>query len=324
MIKRKADTAKLLPLDQYDLVLVSYSGGKDSIACLLYVMELGVEPERIELWHQDVGELMDWPCTRPYVVATARTFNLPLVYAWREGGFEKEMLRRNEPTAPVLWYGIDGNLHKAPTKQVSLGTRLKFPQVGRDLQTRWCTPYLKINVMDRVITNDERLLDKKLLVLTGERAQESPGRATYAKVDQGRGSMSRRLVHHWRPVLDWHERKVWEIIERWKVDPHPCYKLGWGRCSCMTCIFGNDDQWASVREIDRDRFVTIAAYEELFGCTIHRDKSVIELAERGDEYVSDKPASLRKRAMSDAPFGNLIAGKWELPAGAYKTCGGPC
>ena len=63
------EQGKLLTLDQYDKVIISYSGGKDSLALVLMALELGVLADRIELWHQHIdGEpgsegLMDWPCT---------------------------------------------------------------------------------------------------------------------------------------------------------------------------------------------------------------------------------------------------------------------
>ena len=145
----------------------------------------------------------------------------------------------------------------------------------------------------------------------------------YAEVEEHRTSCQRRLVHQWRPVIDWKVEEVWDIIKRWKVRPHPAYQLGWSRVSCITCIFGDKNQWASVREIDPDRFAKIASYEKLFDCTIKRDESVIDQAERGQEFVSGKPKALRDRAMSDAPFGNLIVKTWELPEGAFKAGGGP-
>lgn len=54
----------------YDVVIVAFSGGKDSLACLLHLLELGVPRSKIELWHHDVdgregSTLMDWPCSRP-------------------------------------------------------------------------------------------------------------------------------------------------------------------------------------------------------------------------------------------------------------------
>jgi hypothetical protein len=51
-------------------------------------------------------------------------------------------------------YERDGERVCLPTKRETLGTRLKFPQVSADLNVRWCSAYLKIDVMARVLSPD--------------------------------------------------------------------------------------------------------------------------------------------------------------------------
>ena len=52
----EADTAPLTSpdLQSYDHILVAFSGGKDSLACLLHLLDLGVPRTRIELWHHRI------------------------------------------------------------------------------------------------------------------------------------------------------------------------------------------------------------------------------------------------------------------------------
>ena len=50
---RKIYLPELLPLEEYDLIVVLLSGGKDSVACFYKLLELGVPKEKIELWHHD-------------------------------------------------------------------------------------------------------------------------------------------------------------------------------------------------------------------------------------------------------------------------------
>lgn len=92
-------------LSSYDAVLLFMSGGKDSIACLIELLERGVDRRRIELHHHDVDGpgFMDWPVTGAYVAALAEAFSIPLFRSWRAGGFEREMLRADAPTAPTLF-----------------------------------------------------------------------------------------------------------------------------------------------------------------------------------------------------------------------------
>ncbi|MFC0569244.1 tRNA lysidine(34) synthetase [Gluconobacter japonicus] len=94
-------------LASYDSIIVAVSGGKDGTACLLALLEAGAPAERIELWHHEVDgagrSFMDWPSTGPYVAALARDFSLPLYRSWREGGFEREMLRDTGSSTAVPW-----------------------------------------------------------------------------------------------------------------------------------------------------------------------------------------------------------------------------
>jgi hypothetical protein len=120
---------------------------------------------------------------------------------------------------------------------------------------------------------------------------------------------------------------VWEIMREFRVMPHPAYRLGWGRVSCLACIFGLADQWASVRLIAPAVFQRIAAYEIAFKHTIHHKKSVVELADAGRPYPGCFDEHLVALAMGrDYPqeLARVPAGQeWLLPTGAFKQCGGP-
>lgn len=89
-------------LASYAFIIVFFSGGKDSIAALLTLLEAGASRERIELWHHEIdgregSHLMDWPCTPAYCRAFAQAFALPLYASWKVGGFERELLRDRRP-----------------------------------------------------------------------------------------------------------------------------------------------------------------------------------------------------------------------------------
>jgi len=79
---------------------------------------------------------MDWPCTHAYCRAFASEFRVPLYFSWREGGFEREMLRDNTPTAPIKLEKPDGTIGTAGGNGRH-GTRLKFPQVSASLSVGW-------------------------------------------------------------------------------------------------------------------------------------------------------------------------------------------
>lgn len=317
----------------YDYIIVAFSGGKDSLACFLRLMDESAKSghrikPKIELWHHDVdagGSFFDWPVTRSYCRAVAEAFQVPIYFSWKTGGFEREMLRQESRTAPIVWEEPGGTMGTSGGTGGKLGTRHKFPQVSADLSVRWCSAYLKIDVGAAAIRGQERFLNKRTLVVSGERAQESSARAKYATFEPDRanteGARVQRHVDRWRAVHSWKEEQVWKIIEDYRVDPHPAYKLGWGRVSCMTCIFGSRNQWATIREIDPERFQKIADYEQQFGATIKRRESISDQADKGVSYGVD-PDVIRV-ALSDEYPGPIIVDDWQLPAGAFGESAGP-
>lgn len=328
----------------YDYIIVAFSGGKDSTACVLHLLEQGVDPEqiaspvryahsKIELWHHLVdgregSTLMDWPVTEDYCRQFAKSLGLQIYFSWKEGGFEREMLRNGQKTAPSHFECPGDKCGLAGGNRGKNGTRRKFPQVSANLSVRWCSAYLKIDICTRAINNQERFIGKKTLVITGERAEESVARAKYKtfepdRSDNRNGKRIQRHVDHWRPVHSWSESKVWAIIERHGIIPHPAYRLGWGRLSCMSCIFGSDAQWASVNAIAGYHIKRIADYEEEFGLTIHRSKSVMERIQEVLPYPSIANSRLVDIALSKEYHAPIFTNDWKLPSGAFGEANGP-
>ena len=313
---------ELLPLEDYDLVVVLLSGGKDSIACYYKLRELGVPKEKMEFWHHDIdgghpNRRMDWRCTQDYVKTFAQAEGVPLRRSWRINGFFGELYRigASEPvewmepeTGEVRQCRLSPNYLKCQEIKEKAtvdmeeqlkqhGCRMKFPAKTGDLSRRWCSAYLKIMVADTVMSNLSRLdeleqlggkrhkfpaksgthqgrwcsgnlkaavqdsvtsnLEKtkgyvKVLVVSGERRGESAGRSKYNEMEIHRTNATakaHRLVHQWRPVIDYSEKDVWEVLKRHRVNPHPCYRAGWNRCSCAMCIFSTPSLFAGIREL---------------------------------------------------------------------------
>jgi len=429
--------------DSYDRIIVAFSGGKDSVACFLHLLETGCPKDKIELWHHDIDghdeDFMDWPVTPDYCRAFAAAFNVPIYFSWKQGGFKGEMLRNDTPTAGVSFEipspcGSCKHVKSCGGESKSLGTRQQFPQQSPDLNVRWCSAYLKIDVASKAIIHQERFLGLRVLFITGERAQESAARSNYAereyhktdarsgdaakllrnatirkalsrmtsvewetialssvkkakknslyipgfsnkdirllsqeifpakadkdddpvlsrsalhdhmqrydeqaqelaakalkahakRIDKGQGLF--RNVHAWRPVHKWTTEQVWAIIERHKVNAHPCYHLGWGRCSCAGCIFGSPDQWASLKAVMPERFAMLLGYEGQFGKTISQSKRNIEqVAANGTPYaaIAANPEMVAQ-VNSKEYTQQIIMEIWVRPAGADSELDGPC
>lgn len=319
----------MINLDIYETIIVVFSGGKDSLACLLDLLDSGVDKSKIELWHHDVdgregSELMDWPITPGYCQAIADAFEIPIYFSWKVGGFEREMLRDKALTAPTKFETPAGEIVQVGGTRGKLGTRLMFPQMTASLGTRYCSAYVKIDVCAAAIRNQKRFNNSRTLVVSGERAEESAARSHYATFEpdrsDNRNGRNQRHVDRYRPVHKWSEQQVWDIIEKLKVAPHPAYILGWGRVSCLTCIFGSCNQWASAFKIAPRKVRRISHYENEFGVTIHRTETVAERVGKGIPYQMDP--KIVKVAMGKVYTLPVFVDNWQLPAGAFgESCG---
>lgn len=338
-------TSSLLSFDKY---IVAFSGGKDSTASFLYLLEQGVPVEKIELWHHDIDGasevFMDWEVTPAYCRAFAKAFGVPIYFSWKKGGFKREMLRNNERTAPTVFQVPKEEFLSSTATSIQKdgeyflevggtggkeGTRMKFPQVSPDLSVRWCSAYLKIDICATAIRNQERFNGLRTMVISGERGQESPARAKYETWEADRsdlrdGKKFQRFVERHRPIKEWKEEEVWAIIERHKIRVHPAYYLGFGRLSCRFCIFGNANQLASAYHIAPKQGEEIIAFEEQFGKTIKRDGTLREYINRGKLYDMDPETIEASRAHSyDLPIFFQEEEKWILPSGAFGDGCGP-
>lgn len=316
----------------YDKFIVCFSGGKDSIALALYLLDNGVSPNKIELWHHDIdgkGEtFMDWEITPDYCKKFAEAFGMEIYFSWKEGGFKREMLRYNSLTAPTTFETPEGETITVGGTRGKLSTRLKFPQVTADLKTRWCSAYLKIDICATAIRNQDRFKQLKVCVLSGERGEESPARAKYEvleadRSDNRKGKTYSRYVDRARPIRDWTEKQVWDIIKKYKVRSHPCYYMGFSRCSCKFCIFGNEDQFASASKVSPEISKELIRLEKYFGVTLKRKEDLESLIERGTPYKELTEDLIKLSTSVIYTESIIIEGEWKLPAGAFKKGCGP-
>ena len=89
----------------YDHIIVSMSGGKDSIAAFLEVMDMGADKSKIELWHNAVDgrgdkPFMDWMFMDDFNIKIAEHYGVPLYFSWLEHGFKGEMLKNESYSHP--------------------------------------------------------------------------------------------------------------------------------------------------------------------------------------------------------------------------------
>lgn len=318
----------LLPLNEYDKIVVYLSGGKDSIAATLSLLKMGIPTDKIELHHQDIDsgdEFFDWPSVAGYVSEFAKPFNLKLCTQGRKNGFYGELTRNNSPTNDCYYQYENEEIIILPTKILKLGTREKFPAKSADLSKRWCSAYLKIDVGRRCLkkifkNNMENPM--KILTITGERREESSARAKYNEIEVHSGNNPGRLVHHWRMVIDLTENDIWSILEEFSVLPHPAYYLGFPRLSCMTCIFFTPDLWATIFDMYPESVYRIKEIEDRYNHTLDNKYTIMEMVAKGKSKITDENRHYIKDALSPWNGKPIITNDWKIPTGAYGKGGG--
>ena len=326
--------------------IVAFSGGKDSIAMVLHLLELGVPKSQIELWHHDVDghgeELFDWKVTPEYCKAFADAMGITLLFSYREGGIVKRLLRNNEPRGNVWYQTPDFQWHMIESDQTALNTGGRFPSVSADLQSRWCSSEVKIDVASTILANDPRLQGTaeepvEIIFCTGERHDESTKRATYEELQvykRGRFTQKRKVLA-WRPIIEYKESDVWELLQKWNIQPHPCYFIGWSRCSCQLCIFNGPDYWQTALIISTQKVIRIreleietASFEVNAGKehTLYNKKDIFDKCSEGTAVVDTEDDKMKfwiRQATEKFTMPIFVEGEWILPIGAFKTenCG---
>jgi 3'-phosphoadenosine 5'-phosphosulfate sulfotransferase (PAPS reductase)/FAD synthetase len=189
-------------LRNYDCIILSLSGGKDSQAMLAIMNALAhVQAVHSNLLpiHIDTGN--EWPETLPHVELLTHNYGLRL-----------EILK---PLRPI------------PDE---IARRGKWPSPT----CRYCTSACKRDPYDKFIRT---LPNERILHVTGERKEESRNRSTLPEHEiETRLVTHKRSVEHWRPMLDFSEDDIFAITARSSLPLHPAYHYGLTRMACMFCV----------------------------------------------------------------------------------------
>ena len=136
----------------------------------------------------------------------------------------------------------------------------------------------------------------------------------------------KRTVHQWRPVIDYSEKDVWEVLKRNNVSPHPCYRAGWNRCSCAGCIFSTPELFTGFKEIYPEEFEKMKEDERILGFTLDNkcDLETYILNAKTCLYKGDK-AAIHSLITGEFTTDDIFVEDWKYPAGAFHGSeGGPC
>lgn len=231
-------------------VIVTFSGGKDSLAALLWTREHITR--NFTTVFCDGG--WEHPLTYDYIHRTADKLHLDLV-----------TLRSKK---------YAGMVDLARQKKRWPSTRARF-----------CTVELKTKPMIDYVLDEVR---NNVLIVQGIRAAESPARAKmqaqctcfkYYFEPYGYDKAGKPKKHSYRgkevrafrarfaddllrPVFDWSAQQVIDYILAAGLEPNPLYRMGYKRVGCWPCVMANQRDILSVARQAPERIEEIAALEQ--------------------------------------------------------------
>jgi len=244
---------QIMNLNDFDIIIINSSGGKDSHCALWEVCRLASEQgfpfEKMAVSHQDVGD-MEWKGTKELVKKQADLFGLKTYYSKR--------IDKNGKEETLLEY---------------VERRGKWPSNKQ----RYCNSDFKRGPGGRVVTALTKELGQcKVLYVFGFRKDESPSRAKKEVLKlNNQLTTKKRTVYDWLPIHDWDTKQVWSIINLYNLPYHPAYDLGMPRLSCCFCIFSPFDALVLAGEENPELLDRYIEVERKIGHTF-RDKFSIK------------------------------------------------
>ena len=203
---------------------VGVSGGKDSVAALLWmVRESGIAPEKIVATFCDIGN--DHPCTIEHVQRISETVHPIQTIFPKRNFFELALEKKRFPSS----------------------------------QARFCTEHLKIDPTRNHLT---RLIYEGFnpIAVSGVRADESDDRKTLPEWDYN-GWL---LCVSWRPLIRWSLEEVLALHRKYGVPLNPLYAMGAERVGCWPCMMCKKKEIRTIALKSPERIDQIRTQEQTF------------------------------------------------------------
>ena len=224
-------------------LVVSVSGGKDSTACCLHLMDLGYGPEDYDRIFFDTG--WEHEFLYEYVENDLPAVVGPITRLAAEVDLADDLVPIAEKFEVKLGVPYSSMVRLCLKKKV-------FP--SRVL--RFCTQNLK------VYPARDYLLEREgeVVSVVGIRAQESPSRAMMLEWEYS-GTFKCDV---WRPLIDWSEEDVIAIHQRQGVRPCRLYlEQGSTRVGCYPCIFARKSEIKALSDYTPSRIAVLAELESV-------------------------------------------------------------
>ncbi|MDP6940211.1 MAG: phosphoadenosine phosphosulfate reductase family protein [Planctomycetota bacterium] len=216
-------------------LVVSVSGGKDSTATCLHLMEMGYSPDEFDRVFFDTG--WEHQATLDYLRGDLAEHVGPI--EWLQA--EIELTPEQEAVALEL----EAGLGQSPSPMIRLCVKkAMFP--GR--VHRWCTQSLKVKPAT------DRMKGLPVVNAVGIRGEESRARSIMPEWEY----VPSFKVDVWRPLLRWTYEDVIAIHQRANLKPNPLYLAKAERVGCWPCIFARKSEirWMAQHTPQRIEFLS--------------------------------------------------------------------
>lgn len=245
-------------LASYDIIEISSSGGKDSLAMKAHVSALLGAADLLHrgvVVHADLGRV-EWPGTPDLVERQSTHFGLAFIKVKRLQG---DLLDHVEKLGK--WPMPTQRFCTADHKRGQI--IVAFTRLAASVRARGEAEGRPVRILNCV----------------GLRAEESPGRAKRpALVRDKRASSGKRHVDVWLPIQSWTEAEVWAACNASGAPIHPAYAAGLPRASCVFCIYAPEAALQIAGLAHPELLAEYVAVEKRIGHTFKRHLPIAKVA----------------------------------------------
>ena len=240
------------------LFVANHSGGKDSQAMLIKLLEL-VPRDQLIVVHASLGEV-EWEGALEHAQQQAHSAGLPFIVA---------------ESVKTLLQMVEHRFKVRPGPNSSCWPSASNRQCTSDLKRDPITREVRRYAKERGFTS--------IVTCLGLRAAESPGRAKRPEMSRSaRNSVAGRDWYEWLPVHGMTTDEVFTTIRDAGQEPHWAYAAGNDRLSCVFCIMGSARDIANGAKHRPDLLAKYLEIEARTGYTMHQSRMPLgELIEKG-------------------------------------------